>query len=71
VLPHTRRHTAISWYLRTGVAIDKVADFCGVSIQIIKKVCGHHVPGGFDGVIASSHRIGRSAVPATYQKQQK
>lgn len=71
VTPHTLRHTAISWYLRTGVPIDKVSDYCGVSIQIIKKVYGHHIPGGFDGVLASSQRLGRSAVPVAYQKQQK
>ncbi|WP_314962181.1 tyrosine-type recombinase/integrase [Bradyrhizobium cosmicum] len=70
VIPHTLRHTAISWYLRSGVPIDKVSDYCGASIQIIKKVYGHHIPGGFDGVVASSHRLGRSDVPVTYQKQQ-
>jgi len=59
VIPHTLRHTAISWYLRSGVPVDKVSDYCGVSIQIIKKVYGHHIPGGFDGVLASSNRLGR------------
>jgi integrase len=69
VIPHTLRHTAISWYLRSGVPIDKVSDYCGVSIQIIKKVYGHHIPGGFDGVIERSHRLGRGpAVPLSYQK---
>jgi integrase len=68
VIPHTLRHTAISWYLRTGVPIDKVSDYCGVSIQIIKKVYGHHIPGGFDGVIEVSGRIGRRATE-TQQKQ--
>jgi integrase len=59
VIPHTLRHTAISWYLRSGVPIDKVSDYCGVSIQIIKKVYGHHIPGGFDGVVAASAKLGR------------
>jgi hypothetical protein len=40
----------------------------GVSIQIIKKVYGHHIPGGFDGVIEVSGRIGRRATE-TQQKQ--
>ncbi|WP_454619341.1 site-specific integrase [Bradyrhizobium cenepequi] len=71
VIPHTLRHTAISWYLRSGVPIDKVSDYCGVSIQIIKKVYGHHIPGGFDGVIERSRELGRSTVPVTYQKQAK
>ena len=34
--------------------VDTVSDYCGVSIQIIKKVYGHHIPGGFDGVLASA-----------------
>lgn len=68
VIPHTLRHTAISWYLRSDVPIDKVSDYCGVSIQIIKKVYGHHIPGGFDGVIERSQRLGRSAT-ATQQKR--
>jgi integrase len=70
VIPDTLRHTAISWYLRSGVPVDKVSDYCGVSIQIIKKVYAHHIPGGFDGVLASSNRLGRSATD-TQQKQAK
>ncbi|MCC8967906.1 tyrosine-type recombinase/integrase [Bradyrhizobium sp. Pear76] len=68
VVPHTLRHTSISWYLRSGVPIDKVSDYCGVSIQIIKKVYGHHIPGGFDGVVERSRHLGRSATD-TQQKQ--
>jgi len=40
------------------VPVDKVPDYCGVSIQIIKKVYGHHIPGGFDGVLASKQPAG-------------
>jgi integrase len=59
VIPHTLRHTAISWYLRSGVPIDRVSDYCGVSIQIIKKVYGHHIKGWSDGIMAASARLGR------------
>jgi integrase len=59
VIPHTLRHTAISLYLRSGVPIDRVSDYCGVSIQIIKKVYHHHIPGWSDGILAASHRLGR------------
>jgi integrase len=69
VIPHTLRHTAISWYLRSGVPIDKVSDYCGVSIAIIKKVYAHHIPGGFDGVIEASGRMGRAT--DTQQKRMK
>jgi integrase len=67
VIPHTLRHTAISWYLRSGVPIDRVSDYCGVSIQIIKKVYGHHIPGWSDGIKQVSHRLGRAT--ETQQKQ--
>jgi integrase len=63
VLQHTLRHTAISWYLRSGVPPHQVSDYCGVSVQIINKVYKHHIPGGFDNVLASSTRLGRA--PAT------
>ena len=34
VIQHTLRHTAISWYLRSGVPPHQVSDYCGVSVQI-------------------------------------
>jgi len=61
VIPHTLRHTSISWYLRSGVPVDQVSDYCGVSIHIIKKHYGHHIPGREHGVLKVSHRIGRPA----------
>jgi integrase len=70
VIPHTLRHTAISWYLRSGVPPHQVSDYCGVSEQIIRKVYKHHIPGGFDNVLASANRLGRGAT-ATQQKQVK
>ena len=60
VMPHTLRHTAISWYLRAGVPIDKVSDFCGVSVAIIKKVYKHHLPGNFDAVLDAANAFGRT-----------
>jgi integrase len=61
VIPHTLRHTSISWYLRSAVPIDQVSTYCGVSIQIIKKHYGHHLPGRDDGILRASTRIGRGA----------
>jgi integrase len=60
VIPHTLRHTAITWYLRSGKNPHQVSDFCGVSMQIINKHYKHHMPGGFDDVMASSARLGRA-----------
>jgi integrase len=68
VLRHTLRHTAIRWYLHSGVPPHQVSDYCGVSEAIIRKVYKHHIPGGFDNLLASSNRLGRSAT-ATQQKQ--
>jgi integrase len=41
VSPHTLRHTSISWYLRAGVAISDVSDYCCVVLSRF---------GGFVGV---------------------
>jgi integrase len=69
VLPHTLRHTSISWYLRSGTPIEQVSDYCGVSVLTIRKVYKHHMPGGFDGILAASRRLGRDSATATQQKQ--
>jgi integrase len=69
VIPHTLRHTAITLYLHDGVPIEQVADYCGVSAQTIRRVYKHHIPGGLDGVLAASHRLGRGRATVSQQKQ--
>jgi integrase len=69
VIPHTLRHTAISWYLRAGVPVDQVSDYCGVSVPVLKKVYAHHIPGWSNGILAASQRFGRAT--DTQQKQVK
>ncbi len=59
VSPHTLRHTSITWYLRAGVAISDVADYCGVSEAIIRRHYKHHMPGTFNRVFAAMPRFGR------------
>jgi integrase len=59
VIPHTLRHTAITWYLRSGKNPHQVSDYCGVSMTIINKHYKHHMPGGFDDIVSSSARLGR------------
>ena len=44
-----------------------MSTYCGVSIQIIKKVYGHHIKGGEDRIKASSRQFGRT-VPVSQQK---
>jgi integrase len=50
VTPHTLRHTAITWALQAGAEKWDVADFFGVSPQIIDKVYGHHCPSRHEAV---------------------
>ena len=59
-ISHTLRHTSISWYLRAGVPIDKVSDYCGVSVTIIRTSYAHQLPGNFDGVHEASHEFGKT-----------
>lgn len=59
VSPHTLRHTSISWYLRAGVAISDVSDYCGVSEAIIRRHYKHHLPGSYDRVFEAAPRFGR------------
>ena len=60
VMPHTLRHSSISWYLRAGTPIDVVSDYCGVSIAILKKHYRHHMPGAFDPIMEAANTFGRT-----------
>jgi integrase len=60
VIPHTLRHTAVSWYLRQGVPTSVVADYVGMSEHIMKKVYKHHLPGAFNPIMDASRRFGRT-----------
>lgn len=44
VTPHTLRHTAISWALQRGAKTYDVAEFFGVSEEVIRETYGHHHP---------------------------
>jgi integrase len=59
VIPHTLRHTAVSWYLRAGTPTSIVADYVGMSEHILKKVYKHHMPGAFDPIMEASRKFGR------------
>jgi integrase len=60
VSPHTLRHTSISWYLRAGVAISDVSDYCGVSETIIRRHYKHYMPGTHERVFAAASRFGKT-----------
>jgi integrase len=44
VLPHTLRHTAVTWRLRAGEPPWQVAGFVGMSLAMLDRVYGHHTP---------------------------
>jgi integrase len=53
VIPHTLKHTAITWLLGKGVSIWDVAGYVGTSPQIIEKHYGHHNPEANAEVLAA------------------
>ncbi len=59
VMPHTLRHTAITWMLRDGVDIEDVSLYAGVSVEVIRKVYMHEMPGQHDPVLAAVQTFGR------------
>jgi integrase len=70
VIPHTLRHTAISWYLREGVPIEQVADYCGVSPAVIRRVYRHHIAGNFAPLLAASATFGKNGSSTRNSLQQ-
>lgn len=59
IIPHTLRHTCISWMLRAGVPKDDVSEYCGVSVQILDKHYKHYMEGAFDRVLQATTTLGR------------
>jgi integrase len=60
VIPHTLRHTAVSWYLRAGTPTSVVADYVGMSEYILRRVYKHHMPGAFGEIMDASRGFGRT-----------
>lgn len=44
VVPHTLRHTCVTWMLWAGVPAWEVAGFVGLTVEMIDRVYGHHGP---------------------------
>lgn len=44
VIPHTLRHTAVTWLLLNGVSIWDASAFTGMSPEMVSEVYGHHSP---------------------------
>ena len=60
VMPHSLRHTAITWLLRDGVDIELVSQYVGVSTEVIRKTYRHEMPGQHDPVLKATQTFGRT-----------
>ncbi len=59
MVQHTLRHTSVSWYLRAGMPPNMVADYVGMSEQILRKHYKHEMPGAFEPIKIASRNFGR------------
>jgi integrase len=44
VVPHTLRHTAITWQAQLGVPMHEICGFFGITPDMFDRVYGHHHP---------------------------
>ena len=44
VVPHTLRHTAITWQAQVGVPVHEICGFFGITLEMLDRVYGHHHP---------------------------
>jgi integrase len=44
VVPHTLRHTAITWQAQLGVPVHEICGFFGITLELFERVYGHHHP---------------------------
>jgi len=44
VIPHTLRHTCVTWLMQAGVDIWQVAGFVGMTAEMVERNYGHHHP---------------------------
>jgi len=44
VVPHTLRHTAITWQAQVGVPVHEICGFFGITPVMFERVYGHHHP---------------------------
>ncbi|WP_148207485.1 tyrosine-type recombinase/integrase [Paramagnetospirillum magneticum] len=53
VTPHTLRHSAVTWLVQSGVPLWEVAQWVGMSVEMIERVYGHHAPDRFQRVLGA------------------
>lgn len=40
--PHALRHTAVTWLMQSGIDINDVSSFCGVTVEELQRTYWHH-----------------------------
>jgi integrase len=50
VVPHTLRHTGITWLAQEGVDPYEIIRFAGITMEVFEEVYAHHHPDYMDGV---------------------
>lgn len=50
VVPHTTRHTGITWLAQEGVDPWEICRFAGITMEVFEEVYAHHHPDYMDGV---------------------
>jgi integrase len=57
VVPHTLRHTAITWAMQRGARPFDVSGYFGVSIETLTRVYAHHSPDFQDSAVRAMERV--------------
>lgn len=60
VIPHTLKHTAVTWAMQNGAELWDAASFFGTSVQTLEKTYGHHHPDHQSTAVAAMERKGSS-----------
>ena len=59
VVPHTLRHTAITWAMQAGVERWAACGFFGISLEELERTYGHHHPDHQSSAVDAVNRGGR------------
>lgn len=59
VTPHTLRHTAITWAMRSGANIWHISGYFGVSLDTLEKTYAHHHPDHMKTAVEAANRMGK------------
>jgi integrase len=59
VVPHTLRHTAITWQAQLGVPEHEILGFFGITREVFEKVYAHHHPDYQSNAVNAFTRAGQ------------